>query len=272
MRDQFGDAGLGTPALDARLLAELAFGLNGLQLATQEHEKVSEQAVASLQALAARRLAGEPVARILGHKEFYGLAFSLNAATLVPRPDTELLVELGLTFLASHEEARIADLGVGSGCVGIALLVNLAGSTLVGVDLSAQALGEAENNALSHGVAERMEFRAGSWFEPLHDDERFDLIVSNPPYIETGEIEGLDIEVREHDPLLALDGGMDGLAPYRIIARQAGSYLKNDGAVIVELGAGQAPTVAQMFIDAGFSKSSVHNDLGGIERCVLAVR
>lgn len=270
VRDQFGEAGLGTPALDARLLAERAFGVDGLQLATGEHDAVPSGGMVALEALATRRMAGEPVARILGHKEFYGLDFSLNAATLVPRPETELLVELGLEALKSRKSARIADLGAGSGCIGISILVNSADSHLVAVDLSAEALIEAERNATSHGVEARCAFRQGSWFEPLAEGEKFDLIVSNPPYIETGDIVGLDIEVCEYDPVLALDGGPDGLAPYRIIAQQAGNYLKVDGTVVVEVGLGQAQRVVEMFVAAGFAKTSVHNDLGGIARCVLA--
>lgn len=271
VRDRFADAGLDTPELDARLLAERAFGLDGAQLAAREHEPVPGEHLAHLDGFAQARLDGAPVARILGTKEFFGLEFALNAATLVPRPDTELVVELGLEFLGDHKQARILDLGTGSGCIVTALLANMPGATGVAVDLSEEALGQAADNAVRHCVSERIDFRVGSWFDPVDDGETFDLIVSNPPYIESAVISGLAREVREHDPMMALDGGPDGLAPYRIIAQAAQNYIAAQGAVVVEVGAGQADMVNDMFIVAGFEKSSVHNDLAGVARAVLAI-
>src|SRR5690606_31683063 len=151
----------------------------------------------------------------------WGLGFRLNAATLVPRPETEMLVERGLEEVGGLDRPTILDLGTGTGCVAISLLSSFSDMRAVAVDLSAEALEMAGFNAARHGVAERFDARQGSWFDPLEPTERFDLIVSNPPYIETATIGTLMPEVKDHDPHLALDGGPDGLAPYRIIAREA---------------------------------------------------
>jgi len=271
IRDRFEAAGIATAALDARLLAERAFGLDGVQLVANEREPMQPGGEKSLDAYATRRLAGEPVARILGEKEFYGLEFRLNAETLVPRPETELLVDLGLETIKSHKSPHILDLGTGSGCIPISLLVNCKNAHAVAIDINPKALEQAQENANLNGVADEIEFRQGSWFAPLDVDERFDLIVSNPPYIESEVIGSLDREVRLHDPVLALDGGFDGLAPYRIIASMALNHLQPGGAVIVEVGQGQAEIVAEMFVAAGFARREVHDDLAGVARAVLSI-
>lgn len=270
MRDRFAAVGMATPALDARLLAERAFGFDGAHLAAHEHDAAVPAGLALLEDFAQRRLAGEPVARILGQKEFYGLDFSLNAATLVPRPETELVVELGLEFLAKRAVPHVLDLGTGTGCIAIALLHNLAEARAVAVDLSPAALEIVADNARRHDVAARLTLYAGSWFDPVDPGAQFDLIVSNPPYIESAALAGLEREVRLHDPVLALDGGADGLMPYHVIALEARHYLRAGGAVIVELGAGQAERVQEIFEQAGFSRCTIHNDLAGIGRVVMA--
>lgn len=270
MRDQFVANSVDTPVLDAKLLAQHAFGLDATQLATDEHGPAPADGIARLEELASRRLQGEPVARIFGRKEFYGLSFGLNEDTLVPRPDTELLVDLGLGFLKGRNNPLVADLGTGSGCIGLALLHEHGDTNVVGVDLSACALEQAEANARQLGLSARFTVRAGSWFSPLVPEGQFDLIVSNPPYIETATIKDLSADVRLYDPNLALDGGDDGLAPYRVIAGDAHSFLKADGAVMVEVGAGQAPDVVALFQSNGFGRASVHKDLAGIERVVVA--
>ncbi|WP_342019249.1 N5-glutamine methyltransferase family protein, partial [Devosia geojensis] len=166
-RDRLARAGIDNPALDARLLAENAFGLTRLALATDEARPADAQGLAALDALVARRLAGEPIARIFGEKEFYGLAFALNEATLVPRPETELLVDKALDWLKGEPAPRVLDLGTGTGCIPIAILVNAPAATAVATDLSPRALEAARENARRHGVAERMVLLEGSWFEPL---------------------------------------------------------------------------------------------------------
>lgn len=244
--------------------------LDSLGLLATERDTASPDALAKLDAFATRRLTGEPVARILGEKEFYGLVFRLNGATLVPRPDTELLVDLALAWLDGRPSARLLDLGTGSGAIPIAILANASGVTGVATDLAPEALTMAAANAARNGVADRLEFRQGSWFEPIKPSERFDLIVSNPPYIESDVIATLAPDVRDFDPLLALDGGPDGLAPYRVIAGLAGEHLVPGGAVMVEIGSGQGRVVAELMVRQGFSDVRVEKDLAGLDRVVTA--
>lgn len=270
MRDRLAAHGIDTPVLDAKLLAQHALGFDAVQLAAREHEAVPDSASAHLEALVQRRLHGEPVARIFGSKEFYGLAFGLNEATLVPRPETELLVDLGAAFLKVRREPSFADLGTGSGCIALSLLHECASSTAFGVDLSERALAQACDNAEALGLVSRVSFIEGSWFSTFSSNNQFDLVVSNPPYIESAIIDGLDPDVRLYDPMLALDGGPDGYAPYRIISAEARSYLKADGAVMVEVGVGQADEVMALFRSNGFEQVSAIADLAGIQRVVVA--
>ena len=221
-----------------------------------------------LDQLGARRLAGEPVARILGEKEFWGLAFQLNSATLVPRPETEALVELGIAELSSHDAPRLLDLGTGSGCIPIALLVELPAAIAIAVDLDPQAIAAAGINARRHRVADRLTLRQGSWFSPIERGEMFDLVVSNPPYIESADILELDREVRDHDPILALDGGADGLDAYRVIVREAPSVLVSGGMLAVEIGSRQGRAVLELMERRGFSEVAVARDLSGLDRVV----
>jgi release factor glutamine methyltransferase len=271
-RDRLAAAGIESAARDAKLLAGMAFGLDTLALALQENSEVGPEQQDILLALVERRLAHEPVARILGEKEFYGLAFGLNAATLVPRPETEQLVDLGLQALAGHKGPVFLDLGTGSGCIAIALLVHLPDARAMAVDINTDALVQARLNAERHGVADRIAFIEGSWFAPLARDTRFDLIVSNPPYIPRAEIGGLDADVRDQDPRAALDGGVDGLDAYRLIAAESGDRLAPQGAVVVEHGAGQGEAVGRLFGAAGFTEVAGHRDLAGLDRVVLARR
>ena len=268
VRDLFRRAGLDTPELDARLLAEAAFGLDRLALVTREREIAPIDGLKRLEAMGARRLRGEPVVRILGEREFYGLSFLLGPETLVPRPETEMLVNRGLEILEGRQNRRILDLGTGTGCIAISIL-HASPSTLgVAVDISPEALATAQANADRHGVSKRLELRRGSWFEPLRADERFDLIVSNPPYINSDEIAGLAREVREHDPLRALDGGADGLVAYREITARAAGWLKPDGALLLEIGATQGLAVKSLVLSGGFRDVHVHPDLAGLDRVV----
>ncbi|CAN7596115.1 peptide chain release factor N(5)-glutamine methyltransferase [Devosia sp. LjRoot16] len=270
IRDLFRKAGIDTAELDARLFAEAAFEMDRLELVNREREAVPAKQLKTLEAFAARRLKGEPVVRILGEKEFWGLSFKLNAATLVPRPETELLVERGLEVIGALDRPRILDLGTGTGCIPISLLTEYSDVTAVAVDLSAEALEMARFNANRHGVGSRFTTLKGSWFDPLEPGERFDLITSNPPYIESGVIAGLMPEVREHDPRLALDGGPDGLAAYRAIAAEAGLFLAAEGVLLLEIGSGQGHTVSDIFVGAGFAEVEVAPDLAGLDRMVVA--
>lgn len=268
MRDLFRRAGIDTPELDARLLAETAFSMHRLELVNREREPASGEALERLKAMAERRLRGEPVVRILGAKEFFGLQFSLNAATLVPRPETELLVVRTLALLEGRHHKRILDLGTGTGCIAISVLTESPSATAVAVDAAGEALVCARANAEHHGVAKRLDAREGSWFEPLEAGDKFDVIVSNPPYIARKTIETLSPEVKDHDPRLALDGGPDGLEAYRTIFAQAARWLKPEGWVVVEIGADQGPQVRALLQKAGFEDVIVEKDLADLDRVV----
>ena len=261
--------GFAPPALDAKLLTGYGLGLSALDMAVREGEPVEAGAAERIAALMQRRMTGESVARIIGEREFYGLAFALNGATLEPRPETELLADMALDTLPKG--GRLLDLGTGTGCIPIAVLVNQPDATGVATDLSAEALVAAQGNAGRHGVAERLAFLQGSWFAALASGgETFDLIVSNPPYINSAVIETLADEVKSFDPRLALDGGPDGLAPYRVIAQEAGNWLKPGGRVLVEIGHDQGEAVLDLFEAAGFSEVTLHKDLNGLDRVVSA--
>lgn len=227
------------------------------------------EALARLDGFAARRVAGEPVWRILGEREFWGLPFRLSPATLEPRPDSETIVEAALAQLAGRcdEELALLDLGTGTGCLLIALLSELPRARGLGVDLSEEACRTAAGNAALNGLADRAAFRQGSWTEGLTG--RFDLIVSNPPYIPSAEIATLSVEVREHDPLLALDGGVDGLGPYRLFASTLPPLLTPGGAVVFEIGAGQGPDVVALMRGGGLEFRGSRHDLGAHERALI---
>ncbi len=270
MRDTLRVRNVSTPDLDARLLAQKAFGLDALGLLAHEGDAASPESLQALDELAQRRLGGEPVARILGHQEFYGLDFALSPATLVPRPETEALVDLGIATLRERPAATFLDLGTGTGCIAIALLVHLPNAKGVAVDLSLEALQTAEGNAHRHKVDDRLELLRGSWFEPIPSGRRFDLILSNPPYIATSSIPELMPEVREHDPFIALDGGTDGLDAYRAIAKHAADYLAPGGLLAFEIGAGQAGALSALLLESGFADPQVERDLAGLERVVFA--
>jgi release factor glutamine methyltransferase len=270
VRDRFRAADIDTPELDARLLSEAAFGLDKLALSLREKDAAPADGILRLEGLAARRLDGEPVARLLGHKEFYGVDFDLNAATLVPRPETELIVDLGIGVLKPIAAPLLLDLGTGSGCIAIALLAHAPAARAVATELSEEALAMARRNAERLGVADRLELRAGSWCGPLEPGEKFDLVVANPPYVETEIIPQLPTEISGYDPLLALDGGEDGLAAYRAIAEGLKGHLKPDGTLIVEIGSEQGIEVGALLSTAGFSAIDIKKDLAGLDRAVVA--
>lgn len=269
MRDLFRRGGIETAELDARILAGIAFGMERLELVNREREEAPAEALETLREMAERRLKGEPVDRIVGEKEFFGLSFLLNDATLVPRPETELLVVRTLALLEGRHHKSILDLGTGTGCIAISVLSESPSTTAVVVDASGEALSIAAANAKRHKVGKRFDARQGSWFDPLQVGERFDVIVSNPPYIATETIGTLATEVKDHDPRLALDGGADGLDAYRAILAEAPMWLKSDGWLVVEIGADQGPSVKAMFQGAGFEDVVIEKDLAGLDRVVF---
>jgi release factor glutamine methyltransferase len=270
VRDIFRRAGFDTPELDARLLAEVAFGMGRLELVTREREESSKTALDKLQAMAARRLKGEPVVRILGEKEFYGLSFKLNAATLVPRPETEMLVNRALEFLEERPGKKtILDLGTGTGCIAVSILHERPAVTGIAIDINADAVAMAKQNAETHGVKKRLDIRQGSWFDPLEPGELFDVILSNPPYIRRAVIGTLAPEVKDHDPRAALDGGEDGLDAYRAIVAEAPHWLKPEGALIVEIGSDQLFPVKALFEEAGLADAFSEKDLADLDRMIV---
>ncbi len=260
--------GFETAALDAKLLTGHALGLDALALAMREQEQVSDADAARVADLVQRRMSGESVARIIGEREFYGLPFRLSPATLEPRPDTELLVDLAIERLP--QGGRLLDLGTGTGCIPIAILANRRDAKGIATDLNPDALVMAQENAGRIGVFDRLGFVPSDWFEALANDDWFDLVLSNPPYIASAVVETLAPEVKNFDPRLALDGGPDGLAPYRIIAGQSGRFLVPGGKVLVEIGHDQGPAVADLFALHGFADIAVHKDLNNLDRVVEA--
>ena len=255
---------------DARFLALHALALTPLDLTLRGREAIGEAGAEALERAAARRLAGEPVARIVGAWEFWGLPFALGPETLVPRPDTESVVEAALRlFPDRNRPLRLIDLGTGTGCILVALLHERPNALGIGLDRAEGALAVARRNAAENGVGDRAAFLRGSWLDALAGP--FDLIVSNPPYIAAPVIATLEPEVRLHDPLAALDGGTDGLDAYRAIllaiARRPG-LLSAGGALVLEIGYDQGRALTHLAQEMGFADVSVGRDLAGNERVV----
>ena len=268
---RFKSNAIDSAELDARILVGAVTGLDLTGMITAASRPLTSDESTRLEDFTRRRLAGEPVARILRLKEFWGLPLQLSAATLVPRPDTETVVELALEILRASDlvgrAPRIADLGTGSGAILLALLSELPDAFGYGTDINVEALRTAHRNAVHLGLASRAAFVACDYAAALSD--RFDLIVSNPPYIRSRDIAGLAIEVRDHDPLGALDGGADGLDAYRALIRQAARLLAPGGVLAVEVGEGQSANVERLMTSAGLTlEGPPKADLAGIRRAV----
>jgi release factor glutamine methyltransferase len=257
--------------LDARMLVGAALGLDLTGMIAAASRRLTPDESIRLENFALRRLAGEPVARILGTKEFWGLSLKLSPATLVPRPDTETVVELALEMLRTAPEAnralRVADIGTGSGAILLALLSELPDAFGVGTDISEAALRTARANAACLGLASRAGFVVCDYAAALSGN--FDLIVSNPPYIRTAEMVTLASEVRDHDPRGALDGGADGLDAYRALIPQGMQLLAPGGALVLEAGQGQSGPIEDLMTAAGLTRGRPPKaDLAGIRRAV----
>jgi len=268
---QLKTAAIESAELDARILTGHTLGLDLTGLISAAQRQLTSDESARLEEFAGRRLAGEPVARILGEKEFWGLPLRLSSATLVPRPDTETVVELALELLRAGGDLdrplRIADLGTGSGAILLALLSELAAAQGFGTDISQAALHTASANAARADLSERATFVACDYASGLTGP--FDLIVSNPPYIRSADIDGLAAEVRNHDPLAALDGGADGLDAYRALIPQAARLLAPGGSLVVEAGQGQSGPIEAFMTNAGLTPAIAPKaDLAGIPRAV----
>lgn len=268
LRSELEKAGKPDAALDARLIVEHVTGAAQTRMLLEPNLPVSPGEIEAALALLVRRLAGEPVHRILGHREFYGLRLALSPGTLEPRPDTEALVELALPLVRAaadrHGRCRILDLGTGTGAIALALLKEEPRATATGTDISADALATAAANADLCGEADRFATLKSHWFADV--EGRFHIIVSNPPYIASDTVPSLEREVRDFDPLAALDGGKDGLDAYRAIANGAMRHLEDCGAVAVEIGYDQDETVPAIFAGRGFVLAQGARDLSGTLR------
>ncbi|THK35299.1 peptide chain release factor N(5)-glutamine methyltransferase [Ensifer sp. MPMI2T] len=273
-RDRLKAAGIETAALDARHLISGLLGLSLVALMTRGGEAVDDADVARVRAAVARRVAREPVYRILGEREFYGLTLKLSKDTLEPRPDTETLVNCMIPHMrrivASKGSCRIIDLGTGTGAICLALLDQALEARGLGTDISEDALATARDNAERNGLAGRFQTLRSNWFDKL--EGRFDVIVSNPPYIQSKVVEELEPEVKLHDPAAALDGGEDGLNAYRAIALHADRHLEADGVIGLEIGFDQKQAVTALFVAQGFRLHDSAKDLGGNDRVLMFQR
>lgn len=271
LRRALAEAGVADPATDARALLAGLLHLPPAALLTQGDRAVTDGEFAAVEAALARRRAHEPVHRILGAREFYGLTLKLSPETLEPRPDTEILVDRMLPHVrrvaAEKGRVRILDLGTGTGAILLALLAECPEATGVGVDAAPGALRTAAENAAAAGLAGRFRAVESDWFSAV--EGRFDIIVSNPPYIRTGVVGTLDRQVRDYDPALALDGGADGLSAYRRIAAGAAFHLETNGVVGVEIGYDQRRDVQDLFEAEGFSLLESARDYGDNERVLV---
>ena len=267
-------AALGTmpeASLDARLIVQHFTATTATDAISRPETPIAAEAVTAVRAAVGRRRRGEPVHRILGFRAFHGLTLQLSPGTLEPRPDTEALVDTVLShvrdMVGRKGGCRILDLGTGTGAIALALLAQVPQATALGVDISDDALETARRNADLNQMADRFETARSDWFSNLQG--RFDVIVSNPPYIESAAIAGLAPEVRDHDPPAALDGGEDGLDAYRIIAAGAASCLEAQGVVAVEIGMGQGPQVVELFAENGYRLIESADDLAGHQRALV---
>lgn len=267
-------AGIDNARFEARLLLAHAGGVTVEWLVAHGGEAAPLAAVEALRALTARRVRREPMAYVVGEREFWGLPFKVSPAVLVPRPDSETVIEAALALMPGRTEPwRIVDLGVGSGCLLLTLLREFPNARGVGMDASAAALAVTQANAEALGVAARLRLVEGDWRQPGWAERLggpFDLLVANPPYIETAAIDGLMPDVARFEPRLALDGGGDGLSAYRAIADGAAGLMVPGGRVLIEAGEGQAPEISTLLASTGFSVGSPWKDLGGIDRVVAA--
>jgi release factor glutamine methyltransferase len=261
-------AGIDTARLDARLLLGDVLKLETAELVAHPERPLAAPESERFRDLIERRCRHQPVSQLLARREFWGLTFRVTADTLIPRPETETVVQAALAGIADRGRAiRILDLGTGTGCLLLTLLHELPQATGLAIDQSPAALAVARANAEALGLAERTEFRLGNWTDGLTDG--FDLVVSNPPYITTPDMDELVPEVARHEPHLALHGGWDGLDCYRAIAGGLGGRLRPDGRLLLEIGAEQGDSVAAIFAAAGLACTARHNDLAGLPRCLV---
>lgn len=263
--------GIETSKFELRLLAAAVLNTDFNSVIFYKHLLTEEQ-TAEFKRLVERRKTHCPVDKIIGKKGFYKYDFEVSESVLSPRADTELLVENALTLIRQEKMSKILEFGIGSGCILLSILADCPEIIGTGIDISAQALEIAKRNACALKVSQRLTPVQAGWFDTDITEKTgrgFDMVISNPPYIPSGDIQKLDPEVKNFDPLIALDGGKDGLRDYRQIAKIAGGLLKDDGYLIFEAGIHQADDIIGIAQNCGFAKTAVLKDLGGIERCII---
>jgi release factor glutamine methyltransferase len=263
-------AGAGTPRLDAEMLLAAACGLDRTALYVRARDGITSAAQQTFHTLLMRRLAREPLQYIVGHQEFWSLDFMVTPSVLIPRPETELVVELTIAATRDDEPIAICDLGTGSGCLAVALARELPAAQIWAVDVSPAALAVARANAQRHRVADRIHFLESDLFS-LVSPQRFDVIACNPPYIDTTRLDSLQPELR-YEPRRALDGGERGLDVVRSVIESAPDYLRADGWLMMEIGADQGPMVAAMARERGFAAVAVRADYAAMPRVLRARR
>lgn len=271
-------AGIDAPRHTASLLVRERLGIDTAKLIAHPETPVSVENAVELRNAFARRAAGEPLQYITGHQEFYGLDFEVTPAVLIPRPETELLVETALEACRGTDSPRVIDVGTGSGCIPIAVAVNAPAAQVATIDISPDATAVARRNAQRHGVADRIAFLHGDFFHAVTSGEKWldiapaHVIVSNPPYIAEHELAGLQREVRDFEPVTALVGGPEGTESYARLLSQAGRFLLPEGKLAFEVGFGQAERVAAMGEAAGWRLEGIRDDLQGIPRVVVFLK
>ena len=269
------EAKVGTPQLDARVLIKHYFSLSDADLianGSQHFETIPQAFIDALE----QRLNHTPIAKILGVKEFWGLNFIVNTHVLDPRPDSETLIEAVLEYCKANggtdKPWHILDLGTGTACLPISLLSELPAARAVAIDISQDALNVAATNQAAHKMQDRLTLMQGSWLDPILEKQDpsliFDIIISNPPYIPSSDIKNLDSDVRDFDPVLALDGGKDGLNPYHEILKKAPKVIRPHGHIFLEYGTNQTPDILRLVEDYGFASPVIVKDLSGCDRVV----
>lgn len=266
VRKRLEAAGVETPVIDARLLLEAGAAVSRLDIVTDPRRQLTDEQVGAVLKLVERRERREPVSHILGRKQFWTLDLHVSPSVLTPRPETEHLVDLAIGLLPVDAPSHVLDLGTGSGAILLAVLAERVRARGIGVDISADALAIAQGNAIAADMADRTEFRQGGWNALA--ESGFDLVVANPPYIATAEIDALQPEVARYEPRIALDGGHDGLEAYRAIVPELPRLLRPSGAFALEVGKGQAEAVMALAASAGLLTELPRRDLAGIPRVV----
>jgi len=268
MKMTMSEAGILTAELDARLILNERCNIGWSEIIAKPDYIMDAQDMVVIADDLAQRLNGRPLSKIYNKREFWGLEFEVSDDVLDPRPDTETIIDIALQRFSKNDDIRILDMGTGTGCLLIALLSEFPKAQALGLDISVQALDVARRNAAKHGVDGRAKFMLSDWFSSLEGGDKFDLIVSNPPYIRESVIPDLEAEVRNFDPILALDGGADGLQAYKKIFSSLSLHLKPRGTALFEIGYDQRKEVMRLGRESRFSEINVHPDLAGQPRVV----